>query len=96
MEINVAKYNIILDIDTFKKLDKKGANSERASLLEEMLAIVNSERIGTKWKPMSPKVFAIKLSHLSISDLYYTHSMAKDSKARRGSYSKYLFWSIKV
>jgi hypothetical protein len=89
----------LIDINRYQllvKLPEKKCLSERAQLLEEMLAIVNIERLNTKWKPMSPKLFAIKMSHLNISDLYYTHSVSKDSKNRRGSYSKYLWWSIKV
>ena len=70
--------------------------TERASLLKEMLSIVNEERKGTKYKSMSPKLFAIKLSHIPTQDLYYTHSVSKDYKNRKGSYSKFLFGSIKI
>lgn len=86
-----------IDIERYQSLlTKKGATSERAALVEQILEEVNKERLGTKFKPMTGRVLAIKLSHLSTSDIYYTHSMAKDYKARKGSYSKYLFGSIKV
>lgn len=70
--------------------------SERSTLLEEMLDIVNREREGTKFKKMTGRGLAIKLSHIPTEHLYATHSMAKDYKVRKGSYSKYLFGAIKV
>lgn len=72
------------------------ATSERASLLEEILTEVNSERRGTKYKPLTAKLLGIKLAHMSTTDLYYLISQAKDYQRRHGSFSKYLFGSIRV
>ena len=70
--------------------------NERSALIQEMLEIINQERIGTKYKPLTGRGLAIKISHIPTQDLYATHSMAKDYKVRKGSYSKYLFGAIKV
>lgn len=73
-----------------KKVDRRG------EVLKEMLLKVNKEREGTKYKPMSAKVLAIKLSHLSFEDLCWLKSTCNDYKNRKGSYSKCLFGAIKV
>lgn len=72
------------------------ATSERASLLEQILEEVNSERRGTKYKPLKAPYLAIRLAHIETKDLYYLISQAKDYKRRHGSFSKYLFGSIRV
>lgn len=70
--------------------------SERNLILKEILELVNEERKGTKFKPLAGRALAIKLSHIPTSDLYYTKSVGLDYKKRHGSFSKYLFGSIKV
>jgi hypothetical protein len=83
-------------ISSLLKIEKKKSHSERADLLESILVEINRERLGTKYKPMSPRVLAIKLSHLSKADLYYLISCARDYRDRHGSFSKYVFGVIKV
>lgn len=73
---------------------KKG--SERGEILSKLLEEVNNERKNTKYKPMSMRVFAIKLSHLSLKDLYWLSSTCRDYKNRGGCYGKCIFGSIKV
>jgi hypothetical protein len=70
--------------------------SERNLILKEILEFVNEERKGTKFKPLTGKALAIKLSHIPTKDLYYTKSVGLDYKKRHGSFSKFLFGSIKV
>lgn len=82
------KYNLL------KENNKK--TSERSLLLEEMLSIVNEERKQTKYPLMNIKLFCIKLAHIPTKDLYYIKSVGCDYKRRNGSFSKYLFGSLKV
>ena len=69
---------------------------ERNLVLKDILDIINSERFNTKFKPYSGKLLGIKLAHVETKDLYYILSVGKDYKARHGSFSKYLFGSLKV
>lgn len=70
--------------------------SERGDLLTEVLNIINSERVGTKYKPATIRFIGIKMAHIPTKDLYAVISMGKDYKNRHGSFSKYLFGSLKV
>lgn len=70
---------------------KKTANSERAELIGYFTDMVNSYRKGTKYKPLSYKAIAVKLSHLTVGDLYYLKSSGRDAK----NWSAYFWWSIK-
>ncbi len=47
-------------------------------------------------KPLQAGFIAIKIAHLSLSDLYYFLSVCKDAKSRGRSFSKHFFGSIKV
>lgn len=89
-----------LNLDHLLTLTTKAAvlsrKTERGELLTEMLNIINEERKGTKYKPLSIKLLGIKLGHIPTKDLYYTLSVGKDYKKRNGSFSKYLFGVIKV
>ena len=86
----------LFDIIKDKQLIKQGANSERASVIQQFLEEINKEREGTKFKPLSAKAIAIKLSHLKLQDLYTFLSLAKDYKNRKQSFSKYFFGALKV
>jgi len=72
---------------------KSGANSERASLVQEFVETINVERKNTKWKPVTGRAIAIKTSHLSKHDLYYLLSICKSSKS---GFSKCFFGSLKI
>jgi len=47
-------------------------------------------------KPVKASYVAFKLAHLKVQDLEYLFSCAKDCKRRGGSFSKYVFGSIKA
>ncbi len=70
--------------------------NERQDILAQLLEEINRERIGTKWKPLTGRAIAIKVSHIPTKDLYYILSVGKDYKSRNGSFSKYFFGSLKV
>jgi len=74
---------------------KSKANSERGLIIEDILREINKERVGTKYKPMTPKLLAIKVSHVPLKDLYSFHSECKDYKSRNGSYGKCFFGRLK-
>ena len=59
---------------------KSKITSERQSVIAEALKIINKEREGTKWKPMTGRGLAIKVSHLSTSDLKYHHYNCSKAK----------------
>lgn len=73
--------------------------NERSSYLKDIIDIINSERVGTPFPQIlsnkQKKLFAIKLSHIPTEDLPYVISVGKDYKNRHGSFSKYLYGSIK-
>lgn len=85
---------------TLIKLEKSTENkirSERAYIVSQFLDEINKERVGTKWKPLSGRACAIKLSHLKDNGtLYYFLSECKDYKNRGGAFSKRFFGSLKV
>lgn len=70
----------------FKKVQiqprKSKINSERASIIAEFVEEINKERIGTRWKPASPRAIAMKVSHLKTNhDLYFLLSKCKKAKS---------------
>lgn len=69
---------------------------ERNLVLKDILEIINGERVNTKYKPYSGKLLGIKLAHIETKDLYFILSVGKDYKKRHGSFSKYLFGSLKI
>lgn len=70
--------------------------TERGELLEFFLGKINTERKGTKYKPLTIRALAVKLGHLQLKDLYYMKSVGLDYEHRHGSFSKYLFGAIKL
>lgn len=83
-----------------KMIDKSNVTrikSERAWIISQFVEEINKERLGTKYKPLSGKAVAIKLSHLKDNGtLYYFLSTCKDYRNRHGSFSKMFFGSLKV
>jgi hypothetical protein len=82
MEINKEAY--------LANLPKKtGPNSERAYYIGLITDQINKGRIGTKWKFITPRGVAIKVSHLKTPDLkdHYYQCMKADN------FSK-CFWEI--
>jgi hypothetical protein len=46
--------------------------------------------------PMSPKSFAIRLSHLGLDELYYLISVSRDKNNRNESVGAFIFWSVRA
>ncbi len=65
----------------------------RREIITMFLDKLNSERIGTKYKPLTAKIVAIKLGHLkSIQDLHYFFNLCDRSK----SFGSKFFYELKV
>lgn len=86
--------------DIISKIDltqKTQIRSERAYIVSQFLEEINKERLGTKYKPMTGRGVAMKISHLKDNGiLYYFLSECKDYKNRNGSFSKYFFGALKI
>jgi hypothetical protein len=89
------------EIFSFKDLkmpefNKPKITNERQLVIKEFVDEINKERNNTKWKPITARAVAIKLSHIkSLSDLYYFLSVCRDYAHRNGSFSKCFFGSLK-
>ena len=83
--------SLFLNIEPPKKV-----LNERQDLLKQIQCAINVERVGTKYKPKTGRAIAMKVSHIPTKDLYYLISICKDSKNRRGSFSKCLFGCLKL
>jgi len=82
-------------LNLFNKKEDKIVN-RRQELLKEIIDNINREREGTKYKKVSARAIAIKVSHLKEHDLEYTLSICKDYRNRKGSFSKCFFGMLKV
>lgn len=71
---------------------KTGPNSERAELIGKFTDRLNESRKGSQFKPLTYPAIAFKLSHLSVSDLYFLWSTCD----KADNFSKIFWWSIKV
>lgn len=86
-----------LNLNSIDKSQKSRITNERQDILSQFLTEINKERIGTKFKLMTGRGVAMKLSHLKDNTtLYYFLSECKDYKNRNGSFSKYFFGALKV
>lgn len=75
---------------------KSTITNERQAVLKQFQDEINSERMGTKYKPVTGRAVAMKLSHIKdLQTLYYFLSICRDAKHRRGSFSKCFFGSLK-
>ncbi len=80
-----------------EKIKPEKVLNDRQMIIKEMVCAINVERLGTKFKPITGRAVAMKVSHLkNIGDLFYLHSICKDYKNRHGHYSKCFFGSLKV
>lgn len=73
--------------------------NERQEILQQIQCAINVERVGTKFKPITGKAVAMKVSHIPTKDLYYLLSTCNDYKRRSkksGGFSKCFFWSLKA
>lgn len=73
-------------------ISRKGANSERASLIGQFADRLNEERDGKKYKKLTYAAVGFKLSHLALKDLYYLWSYCKGAK----NFSSTFWWSIDI
>ena len=86
--------SILSELETSQKTR---ITNERQFILSKFVDEINKERLDTKYKPITGRAVAMKVSHLKDnSTLYYFYSQCLDYKNRRGSFSKYFFGSIKV
>src|SRR5574343_2112335 len=86
----------MFSIKDYKFVIKKSKiTNERQAVISDFVEEINAERIGTKWKPITPRAVAIKLSHVDLDDLYAFLSMCRDYKNRKGSFSKAFFGALK-
>jgi hypothetical protein len=88
-----------MDLSEYLKKQKEKTQSKisnkRQSILKEFVDEINTERLGTSWKPVGARTVAIKLAHLTEFDLFYFLSVCRDYKKRKGSFSKCFFGSLK-
>lgn len=74
---------------------KKKGGSERGDLIQKFVDRINQDRIGTKFKPVSPKGVAILINQhpnlKELDQLYRFYGMCKESK----SFSAYFYWIVK-
>lgn len=77
----------------YTKPKHSNVKSERADLIRQFTDGINAERVGTKWKPVSPRGVAIKLGHIkSKSDLYYFLKKCQNAE----SFGKMFFGCLKA
>jgi len=76
---------------------KKTITNERQYILSQFVDEINKERVGTKWKPVTGRAVAMKLSLLKTNqELYQFLSECKDYRNRNGSFSKRFFGGGKI
>lgn len=81
----------------FKATFNIKSRSVRNEVIDECFDMINLERKGTKFKPLSKRAIAIKIAHLKTDqDLSYLTSVCRDSKRRTGSFSKAFFGMLKM
>lgn len=73
-----------------KQPPEKDRKTERGELIQYFHDRVNETRDGKKYKKLKMGFFAAKLSHLSLTDLYYFKRVCEDAK----DFSKYFWWSL--
>jgi len=82
----------ISDIQPSFSLKESKIVNERQLLIKDFLDKINAERIGTKYKPLTARAVAIKLSHLSSFDLKYFY---KQCDSYKGEFGKCFFGALK-
>lgn len=84
-------------LQMFDTTQKSRITNERQDIIRQFLEALNLERIGSKYKPLTGRAVAMKVSHLKDNGtLYHFLSCCKDYKSRNGSFSKYFFGALKV
>lgn len=78
----------------FERFEQKtNITSERQEIVKGFVEAINSERIGTKYKPVNPKMVAIKLAETKMtkSELYWFLKKCQNAT----SFGKCFFGSLK-
>lgn len=83
--------------ENFKlEIPKSKIVNERQEVISHFVEEINKERLNTKYKPVTGRTVAIKLSILKTTqELYQFFSECKDYKNRNGSFSKRFFGGFK-
>lgn len=90
--LSINSENEIKKIDLNVNIAKSKITNERQYVLSLFVEEINKERIGTKFKPITGRAVAMKVSLLKTNyDLYAFLSICKDYKNRHGSFGK-RFW----
>lgn len=87
------RYKTAGELFTLPERPKSTANSERAMIVGDILERLNTERIGTKWKPLTARAVAIKVGHVPTNELrdFYKACTIADC-----GFSKAFFGRLKV
>lgn len=85
---------IQFDLSRFEKTraGPKLRTSSRAEVIREIVDLINKERIGTKWGPMTGRGVAMKVYHL---DLFTIGWLLQEGKKSR-SFGEFFFSRLKV
>lgn len=84
-------------LSELEKSEKTRITNERQFILSKFVDEINKERLDTKYKPITGRAVAMKVSHLKDnSTLHYFFSQCMDYKNRKGSFSRCFFGSLKV
>lgn len=75
-----------------KESEKDKITNERQSVIKQFVERLNVDRDGVIHKKLPPSAVAVKLSHLSLPDLYFLLKRAEQAK----SFSAYFWWSLKA
>ena len=65
--------------------------SERAELIDRFVQRLNQARVGTKYKPLTPRAVAVWLSYIPTEELYPFFRKCENAK----SFSKLFWWHVK-
>lgn len=69
---------------------QKAPRSEREELVGMFLERLNNARLGTKYKPLTGRAVAVKLSHIPTGDLWAFYQQCE----RANNFSAYFFWAL--
>ncbi len=76
---------------------KPSKGSWRGEFIDRIVYEINQERVGTKFKPVTPRRIAVLTSHLRTGqDFSFLISTSMDCKRRTGSFGKCFFGSMKI
>lgn len=79
--------------DMLKGREIKKQKKLRQQFIDEAVARINMERVGTNYKPITARAVAMKLAHIKDdTDLHYFQKRCQQGK----SYSKVFFGALKV